>query len=96
MRRGSHLHFPEARGHPKFDGGCNKWKTWAASKMQVMVRHISSLLDRLRRKECKKAAEGLKKSTLIPSWNSSASIGCEFPAAIYLNLKKCNAASKVK
>jgi hypothetical protein len=71
-------------------------KTWAASKMQVMVRHNALLMDGLGRKECKKAAGWLKKPTLIPGWNSSASIGCEFPAVIYLNLKKGNAASKVK
>jgi hypothetical protein len=48
-------------------------------------------MDGLRRKECKKAAGGLKKSTLIPGWNSSALIGCESPGVIYLNLKKGNA-----
>jgi hypothetical protein len=53
-------------------------------------------MDGLGRKEGKKAGGGLKKPTLIPGWNSSASIGCEFPAVIYLNLKKGNAASKVK
>jgi hypothetical protein len=41
-------------------GICKKWKTCAASKMQVMVRHIGSLMDGLRRKEGKKAAGGLK------------------------------------
>jgi hypothetical protein len=53
-------------------------------------------MNGLRKKECKKAAGRLKRSTLIPDWNSSASIGCKFPAVIYLNLKKGKAASKVK